>query len=317
MASKDINRSSIDKWKLDSAESVDFYNQWFLDYAPRTFKEARAKARAEVEKAFALLENMDVISSRVLEASPRLLSVLRQMTCPPLARDRIAGLSGVSRTVVKRAEENGQWENNDGRNCAGRLFHVVVKLLDAELFPWLTQGVKSVCDKAKERGILIVADRLSGVMSDPMIRNEQERRQLRAIAAFLERRGYRLAHPASHVDLAPGEFAYHLNVKVHRDDVAKTKVNMPIDVAIQPKSARKGDLPLLIEAKSAGDFANVNKRRKEEAQKISQLRRTYGDVRFLLFLCGYFDSGYLGYEAAEGIDWIWEHRVSDMEKLGL
>ena len=34
-------------------------------------------------------------------------------------------------------------------------------------------------------------------------------------------------------------------------------------------------------------------------------------------LCGYFDSGYLGYEAAEGLDWIWEHRISDMEALGL
>ena len=35
------------------------------------------------------------------------------------------------------------------------------------------------------------------------------------------------------------------------------------------------------------------------------------------FLCGYFDAGYLGYEAAERIDWIWEHRIDDLEKLGL
>ena len=74
----------------------------------------------------------------------------------------------------------------------------------------------------------------------------------------------------------------------------------------------------MIEAKSAGDFTNVNKRRKEEAIKIQQLRAKHGqDVEFILFLCGYFDSGYLGYEAAEGIDWIWEHRMSDLDKLGL
>ncbi len=36
-----------------------------------------------------------------------------------------------------------------------------------------------------------------------------------------------------------------------------------------------------------------------------------------LFLCGYFDSGYLGYEAAEGIDWVWEHRIDDLAKFGL
>lgn len=34
-------------------------------------------------------------------------------------------------------------------------------------------------------------------------------------------------------------------------------------------------------------------------------------------LCGYFDSGYLGYEAAEGIDWIWEHRIDDLAAFGL
>ena len=47
-------------------------------------------------------------------------------------------------------------------------------------------------------------------------------------------------------------------------------------------------------------------------------RQTYGqDVKFIFFLCGYFDSGYLGYEAAEGIDWIWEHRLSDLDLLGI
>jgi type II restriction enzyme len=73
-----------------------------------------------------------------------------------------------------------------------------------------------------------------------------------------------------------------------------------------------------LEAKSAGEYANVNKRRKEEAAKVTQLRRTYGSrVRFYLFLGGYFDTGYLGYEAAEGIDWIWEHRIDDLAELGL
>lgn len=31
----------------------------------------------------------------------------------------------------------------------------------------------------------------------------------------------------------------------------------------------------------------------------------------------YFGSDYLGYEAAEGIDWVWEHRIDDFAKLGL
>ena len=35
------------------------------------------------------------------------------------------------------------------------------------------------------------------------------------------------------------------------------------------------------------------------------------------FLCGYFDSGYLGYEASELIDWVWEHRIDDLAQFGL
>jgi hypothetical protein len=89
-------------------------------------------------------------------------------------------------------------------------------------------------------------------------------------------------------------------------------------VAIQPLKLRKRGLPILIEAKSAGDFTNTNKRRKEEATKVHQLKATFGEgVCFMLFLCGYFGSDYLGYEAAEGIDWVWEHRIDDLAKLGL
>ena len=111
-----------------------------------------------------------------------------------------------------------------------------------------------------------------------------------------------------------GTYSFRMNLTVG----VAVKVNIPIDVVIQPKKRRKDGLPILIEAKSAGDFTNTNKRRKEEATKIHQLQATYSqDLRFVLFLCGYFGSDYLGYEAAEGIDWVWEHRIDDLTKLGL
>jgi len=113
-----------------------------------------------------------------------------------------------------------------------------------------------------------------------------------------------------------GTYANRLNVPVKRPD--QKRLNIPVDAVVMPKSAKPGELPLLIEAKSAGDYTNVNKRRKEEATKMNQLRDTYGkNMRFILFLCGYFDTGYLGYEAAEGIDWVWEHRIEELAKFGL
>ena len=99
---------------------------------------------------------------------------------------------------------------------------------------------------------------------------------------------------------------------------ATHKVNVSVDALIQPKVLRPNKLPIMVEAKSAGDFTNTNKRRKEEAKKISQLKATYGkDICYVVFLCGYFDSGYLGYEAADGIDWVWEHRMEDLDQLGI
>lgn len=115
--------------------------------------------------------------------------------------------------------------------------------------------------------------------------------------------------------MQPGTYSFRQNVLVRK---GRSTVNIPVDVVVQCLDAVLPNLPIMIEAKSAGDFTNVNKRRKEEAAKMSQLQLQYGDkVRYVLFLCGYFDSGYLGYEAAEGIDWIWEHRPRDLGLLGL
>jgi hypothetical protein len=70
--------------------------------------------------------------------------------------------------------------------------------------------------------------------------------------------------------MKPGTFTFRLNVPVTQEGRTK-KVNIPIDAVIMPFQSERGDLPLLIEAKSAGDFTNTNKRRKEEAIKVSTI----------------------------------------------
>jgi hypothetical protein len=154
-------------------------------------------------------------------------------------------------------------------------------------------------------------------VANPIVRNAQEKRQFETIAQWLRKSGYRHEQPASGkplTEMPAGTYAFRVNVVAGKP----RKVNIPIDVVIQPRRRRRDRLPVLIEAKSAGDFTNTNKRRKEEATKIHQLKATYGnEIRFVLFLCGYFGTPYLGYEAAEGIDWVWEHRIDDFLKLGL
>ena len=170
------------------------------------------------------------------------------------------------------------------------------------------------------RAATIVADRLCGAVANPIIRNAQEKRQLAAIKTWLEARGYQQLPPGdgTRFDTMPdGTFSFRMNVPVKLEDGVRA-VNIPVDAVIMPKGTKAKQLPIFFEAKSAGDFTNTNKRRKEEAIKMAQMRTTYGKrARFNLFLCGYFDSGYLGYEAAEGIDWVWEHRIDDLALFGI
>ena len=199
-----------------------------------------------------------------------------------------------------------------------KIGETIKKLADPDIFVWL-QRKKPGTEEEVQRAATIVADRLCGAVADPIIRNAQEKRQLALARKWLETRGYSLLKNGSGVKLdkfPKGTFAFRFNIPVYLED--EHKVNIPIDIIIKPKNAADGEFPILFEAKSAGDFTNVNKRRKEEATKMSQLRRTYGKkVSFNLLLCGYFDSGYLGYEAAEGIDWVWEHRIDDLSLFGI
>jgi type II restriction enzyme len=196
---------------------------------------------------------------------------------------------------------------------------IIGKMADPDIFVWLN-GENKPTRREIYRAATIVADRLCGSVANPIIRNAQEKRQLAGIAAWLEARNYQEL-PTGDVTkfnaMRAGTFAFRMNVTIEQEGAGKS-VNIPIDAVVMPKTAEPGDFPLLIEAKSAGDFTNVNKRRKEEATKIAQLRQTYGQrIRFVLFLCGYFDGSYLGYEAAEGIDWVWEHRIDELAEFGL
>jgi len=201
-----------------------------------------------------------------------------------------------------------------------KITNIIIRLVDRDVFPWLDTN-QTPLESEVYRAATIVADRLCGSSADPIVRNAQEVRQLRGIAAWLDGQGYHLLPATQRVkfdEMPPGTYSFRLNIPVNFLEEGGKTVNIPVDAVIMRKTAQGGDLPLLVEAKSAGDFTNVNKRRKEEAQKVQQLKATYGNtIEFILFLCGYFDSGYLGYEAAEGIDWVWEHRINDFAEFGL
>jgi hypothetical protein len=314
-----INADKPTQWKQDIAASVDFYNRWFMKFAPVTYRQQRIEVTKHVEDALQKSKDLSQITGDILRTHPEVLPTFRMCCCPPLARERLAGLAGVKKTLIEKMEEGAIPPKMTKSALDGSLALIVkilTELLDTDLFPWLASK-QTPQQQERHRASTIVADRLCGSMSDPIIRNAQERRQLELIGSFLIKLGYKQKpHPPAKLltEMEPGTYSFRMNVVV--GDVNKVKI--PIDIIIQPKKPRPSKLPILIEAKSAGDFTNVNKRRKEEAKKMLQLRAQFGkEVEFVLFLCGYFNAGYLGYEAADGMDWIWEHRIEDMKQLGI
>ena len=283
----------------------------------------RIQTTKDVESTLEATENLKDISPSILKERPGVLPTLRMSTCPPLAVDRLIGLSGVSANLVKTMDKDSRLPARMPEEVLtsqlAKIGEIIEKMADPDIFVWLNRK-ELATEQEIYRAATIVADRLCGSVANPIIRNAQEKRQLAAIQAWLEKCGYSHLPPGEGTTfrkMKPGSFSFRLNVPVKQEGTDK-KINIPVDAVIMPKTAKPDDLPFLVEAKSAGDFTNVNKRRKEEAVKMAQLRRTYGkDVSFVLFLCGYFDGGYLGYEAAEGIDWVWEHRIDDFSEFGI
>jgi hypothetical protein len=338
-----VNLDKPQNWKADIAQSVDMYNDWFMKFAPKAFRNTRIQTIKDVEAALTATGNLTDIQPSLLKRHPAILPTLRMSTCPPLAVDRLIGLARVSKSLVKRMEKEHKLPvrmTEAALNAElAKIGTIVRKMADPDIFVWLGRGTPAT-ETEIHRAATIVADRLCGSVANPIIRNAQEKRQLAKIKAWLEARRYKQLPAGNGTKfnaMPPGTFGFRMNVPVRlvrgdaavkvlaeaddgkaviEEDEEGVKVNIPIDAVIMPRKAKRGDLPVFFEAKSAGDFTNTNKRRKEEAVKMAQLRNTYGNkMSFNLFLCGYFDSGYLGYEAAEGIDWVWEHRIDDLTKF--
>lgn len=100
-----VNLDKPHRWKADIAESVRAYNKWFLASAPKAFREQRKLATVQVNEAMMRTDNLKRIDASTLEAHPGILPSLRMATCPPLARDRLVGLAGVTKGLVLKMEK--------------------------------------------------------------------------------------------------------------------------------------------------------------------------------------------------------------------
>ena len=80
--------------------TLNMYNDWFINFAPEAFRNTRIRTTRDVEHTLKITENLTNVSIDILEENPSVLPTLRMSTCPPIAVDRLIGLAGVSNNLV-------------------------------------------------------------------------------------------------------------------------------------------------------------------------------------------------------------------------
>jgi hypothetical protein len=156
-----VNRDKVDSWKADVARSVDFYNEWFMAFAPQAFRETRIETTKQVELALQLTENLTNIRPETLLANPAVLPMLRMATCPPIARDRLIGLAGVSPNLVKNMEDEQRvsptMKQAELMEQLDKIGNIIERMADPDIFVWKQRGTLGTAAEV-QRASIIVAD---------------------------------------------------------------------------------------------------------------------------------------------------------------
>jgi hypothetical protein len=139
-----VNADKPDRWKADIARSVDFFNDWFMQFAPKAYRDTRVEATRQVEIALARTGKLTNIEPVVLQQNPSVLPILRMATAPPIARDRLVGLAGVSPNLVKNMEIDERMPPRMSRTALHaelrQIADMIMRLVDKDIFPWLEDG---------------------------------------------------------------------------------------------------------------------------------------------------------------------------------
>jgi hypothetical protein len=133
-----VNSDKPDRWKGDIAKSVDLFNGWFIKFAPTAFRKTRIATTRQVEAALGWTHNLTRLTPQVLRAHPDVLQTLRMTTCPPIARDRLVGLSAAGKGFVGQMEKKNAVPSKMHADTFEKEAHKVIstieKLVDPDIF---------------------------------------------------------------------------------------------------------------------------------------------------------------------------------------
>ncbi len=309
-----MNSGTPSNWEADRVQAREEIISWLQKDSESS------QLRIELEKKSR--EIINLLSSTLnigetLTREPSSLKVLRALTKRDVGISQFATFTGFGGEVIKKIE-NGKLGSPDFIYQASQLIEIE---LDRALVPWLSEA-RQPSEEEVARSVLISADRILRRITSTELRYQHEPRQLEKLENFLKDEGFveqkfsTLVNPLH--DVRAGSYAFRMNVNGMTSEGLILKQN--VDVLIKPLGVGLESLPIFMEAKSMTDEVNPNKRQKEEAQKLNNLKRMWEassgqKVIYVLLIGGTVPRRYLQVEAGSGIDWVWEHRVSDLRLL--
>ena len=78
-----INADKPHLWKADTRASVDQFNQWFMKFAPKAYRDTRKKTITSVDQGLLITKDLSTITPEVIKANPGILPTLRMSTSRP------------------------------------------------------------------------------------------------------------------------------------------------------------------------------------------------------------------------------------------
>lgn len=85
-----VNADKPHLWKADTRASVDQFNQWFMKFAPKAYRDTRTNSIESVEQGLVLTKGLTMITVDVIKTNPGILPTLR---CLHARRWRATGSS--------------------------------------------------------------------------------------------------------------------------------------------------------------------------------------------------------------------------------
>lgn len=301
-----IKSNSAAQWRVDVSAARAATDDWYMSTGQDAYRAARRKAIDEVRLVLRATDDLSRIEPAILREIPSVLATLRMSTAPPVARERLAALSRTGRPLMMSLEQDRLPARVSATELDAqltRVCRVLEKLLDHDLFPWLDQH-RPAEEAEREVAALVVADRRCESIGEPILRQAERQRQAQALTSWLAEHGY-TEHIGPLADLPPGSYCTR---PVMVDGVTTLREG-PADAIVRPAGSRPSR-PVMIKAvpRSATGTGSAHL----ETLRLGPV----GDVRVLL-LIGVADDAFLRRASSAGLEWVWEHRLDDLVRVGL